>query len=125
MTLADKIKRIRTIKGLSQEEMSQKMNISQKVYSNLENNKTKIDDERLNQIAEAFDMDASDIRLFDEKQVFYHCTQSGNINNINNDSFDNERKIYDNMIALLEKDKEDLKKENQRLLLLVEKLSLK
>jgi transcriptional regulator with XRE-family HTH domain len=127
MNLSDKIKRIRTIKGLSQEEMSQKLNISQKAYSNLENSKTKIDDERLNQIATVFEMEAQDIRLFDEKQVFNNCTQSGNnINTLNyNDSVENERKIYNHVIASLEKDKEQLKKENERLLVLVEKLSLR
>ncbi len=126
MNLSDKIKRIRTIKGLSQEEMSQKLNISQKAYSNLENSKTKIDDERLNQIATAFEMEAQDIRLFDEKQVFNNCNQSGNFNTLNNnESFDNERKIYNQTIAFLEKDKEQLKKENERLLSLVEKLSLR
>ena len=102
------------------------MNISQKAYSNLENNKTKIDDERLNQIAEVFEMEPQDIRLFDEKQVFNNCTQSGNINTINNnESLDNERKVYNQLIASLEKDKEQLKKENDRLLVLVEKLSLR
>jgi transcriptional regulator with XRE-family HTH domain len=126
MNLADKIKRIRTIKGFSQEEMSQKMNISQKAYSNLENNKTKIDDERLNQIAEVFEMEPLDIRLFDEKQVFNNCSQSGNINTINNnESLENERKVYNQLITSLEKDKEQLKKENERLLVLVEKLSLR
>ncbi|EKT4549077.1 Helix-turn-helix domain protein [Flavobacterium psychrophilum] len=126
MNLSDKIKRIRTIKGLSQEEMSQKMNISQKAYSNLENSKTKIDDERLNQIATLFEMEPQDIRLFDEKQVFYYCTQSGYINTLNNnESFENERKIYNQTIASLEKDKEQLNKENERLLNLLEKISMR
>ncbi|QZL00999.1 helix-turn-helix domain-containing protein [Flavobacterium psychrophilum] len=111
MNLSDKIKRIRTIKGLSQEEMSQKMNISQKAYSNLENSKTKIDDERLNQIATIFEMEPQDIRLFDEKQVFYYCTQSGYINTLNNnESFENERKIYNQTIASLEKKSNLIKK---------------
>jgi transcriptional regulator with XRE-family HTH domain len=126
MNLADKIKRIRTIKGWSQVEMSQKINMTQKAYSNLENSKTKIDDERLNQIAEVFEMEPIDIRLFDEKQVFNNCNQSGNINTINNnESLENERIIYNKLIASLEKDKEQLKKENERLLILVEKLSLR
>ncbi len=125
MNLSDKIKRIRTIKGLSQEEMSQKLNMSQKAYSNLENSKTKIDDERLNQIAEVFEMEPLDIRLFDEKQVFNNCSQSGNINTINNnESLKNERAIYNQLISSLETDKEQLRKDNERLLFLIEKLSL-
>ncbi|ELV7525532.1 helix-turn-helix transcriptional regulator [Flavobacterium psychrophilum] len=102
------------------------MNISQKAYSNLENSKTKIDDERLNQIATLFEMEPQDIRLFDEKQVFYYCTQSGYINTLNNnESFENERKIYNQTIASLEKDKEQLNKENERLLNLLEKISMR
>ena len=103
------------------------MNISQKAYSNLENNKTKIDDERLILIATIFDMDPHDVRSFDEKQVFNNCTQSGNhINTLNyNESVENERKIYNLTILSLEKDKDRLIKENERLHNLLEKLSLK
>ena len=125
-TLANKIKRIRIIKGLSQDEMSDRVHMSQKAYSNLENNKTKIDDERLNQIAAVFEMNPYDGRLFDEKLVFNNCSQSGNIHSIiNNESFANERKIYETLIAVLQTDKLQLKDECLRLLNLVEKLSCK
>ncbi len=125
-TLADKIKRIRMIKGLSQDEMSDRMHMSQKAYSNLENNKTKIDDERLNQIAVVFEMNPYDVRLFDEKLVFDNCSQSSNIHSItNNESFADERKIYETLIATLQSDKLQLKVQCLRLLNLVEKLICK
>ena len=71
-------------------------------------------------------MNPYDGRLFDEKLVFNNCSQSGNIHSIiNNESFANERKIYETLIAVLQTDKLQLKDECLRLLNLVEKLSCK
>jgi transcriptional regulator with XRE-family HTH domain len=49
------IKRIRELKGYSQEFLADQINISQSAYSDLENNKTKIDLVRLQKIANILD----------------------------------------------------------------------
>lgn len=42
MMIGEKLRKIRTIEGFSQEYVSEKLNISQAAYSDIENNKTKI-----------------------------------------------------------------------------------
>ena len=41
MTIGHKLKNLRKQKGLSQEEMAEKLNMSQQVYSRIENTKRK------------------------------------------------------------------------------------
>ena len=40
--IGEKIRKIRTLKGLSQDYMAEKLKISQPAYSDIENNKTKV-----------------------------------------------------------------------------------
>lgn len=47
MQVGHKIKRIRELKGLSQAEVAKKLFISQRAYSDIENDKTKLDLDRL------------------------------------------------------------------------------
>jgi transcriptional regulator with XRE-family HTH domain len=75
MKLGDKIKKIRDLKGLKQEEMAALLNISSQAYSKLERNETKMDDDRLEQIAKILDVSTDDIKNFDDKSLF--------INNLN------------------------------------------
>lgn len=94
MISGNTIKKIRELKGFTQEEIALRLNISQKAYSNLENNITKLDIPRLQDIAGVFDMDLLQLLAFDEKQVFNNCTQSGIINTIHNYS-EKERELYE------------------------------
>jgi transcriptional regulator with XRE-family HTH domain len=70
MKLGYKIKKIRDIKGLKQDEMASLLNISTQAYSKIERNETKMDDERLNQIAKIFGLSPDEIKNFDEKNLF-------------------------------------------------------
>lgn len=68
MQVGNKIKRIREIKGFSQSEVADKLFISQRAYSDLENDKTKLDLERLQAVAKIFEIDPIDLLTFDEKK---------------------------------------------------------
>lgn len=61
MNIGLKIRNIRMKKGYSQEYMAEFLNISQKTYSHLENEKTKIHLGRLSKIAEVFDLSLVEI----------------------------------------------------------------
>lgn len=72
-----KIRQIRELKGYSQEFVASKLGISQRAYSKIETNQTKIDWERITKIAELFEVDPIDMISFDDNLIFNNCNQSG------------------------------------------------
>lgn len=72
MKLGNKVRKIRNLRGFSQEYVAQKLNISTQAYGKIETNHTKLDDERLQQIAEILGVTPEDIELFDEEKLFIH-----------------------------------------------------
>ncbi|GAL69183.1 helix-turn-helix domain-containing protein [Jejuia pallidilutea] len=106
MKVGEKIRKIRTLKGLSQDFVAEKLNISQVAYSDIENNKTKLSLERLEEISTIFKIPLNDIISFDEKNIFnntFNNTSKGffNTRKVINDNFENERKAYLDQIASL------------------------
>ena len=73
-----KIERIRTIKGMKQETLAKQLGITQAAMSKIEQNE-KVNEERLQQIADALEMSVEAIKNFSEEAV---------INNIQN-NYDN------------------------------------
>jgi len=125
-TLGEKIRKLREIKNLKQEEMAEKLGISVTAYGKLERDESNISLERLNQIADALGMSVQDIMAFDEKVLFNFlstASQCGYNYSIHNYGInENERKLYDDKVKLLEanlrlKDEriEELKREIERL----------
>lgn len=108
MQIGSKIKRIREIKGLSQSEIAEKLYISQRAYSDLENDKTKLDIERLEAIAKIFEMEPVELLTFDEKKIFnnvFNDTSNGYFTDkIINENFENERLSYQQHIKHLEEE---------------------
>ena len=108
MKIGHKIKRIREMKGFSQSDMAEKLHISQRAYSDLENDKTKIDLERLDALAEAFEVKPIDILNFDEAKIFnnvFNDTSNGYFaDNIHTGNFENERQSYKQQILHMEEE---------------------
>lgn len=101
-TLGEKIRKVRELKGFSQEYMAEKMDISQRAYSKLEREEIKLDWGRITHISQILDMDPIDLIQFDDSLIFHNCTQSGKINEIHN-HFPEELKIqYEKRIEQLE-----------------------
>jgi transcriptional regulator with XRE-family HTH domain len=102
MKIGDKIKRIRDIKGLKQEDIAALLKITPQAYSKVERNETKLDTERLEEIAKIFKMSVDDIQQFDERNLFMNnlqeCKDSLTINNINN-FYTNDQAMFETMIA--------------------------
>ncbi len=106
MLIGEKIRKIRTLKGFSQDYVSEQLSISQVAYSDIENNKTKLSVDRLSTICTVFDIDIKDLLTFDDKHIFnntFKDTSKGffSVEKVINESFENERKAYLNQIQFL------------------------
>jgi transcriptional regulator with XRE-family HTH domain len=101
MIVGQKIKKIRELKNLTQDYVSEKLGISQSGYSKLENGEVDIPIERLRQISELMGLKPEDILSFDENMVFnimYNKTGNGFV--INHVS-ENEKRLYEEQIKTL------------------------
>lgn len=104
--IGEKIRKIRILKGYSQEYVSDKLKISQPAYSDIEKNKTKISLETVKELASLFEIDIMDLINFDESQIFnntFNENSNGffNVNKVINENFDFERKSYEKQINSL------------------------
>lgn len=103
MSIGHKIKKIREIKGYTQEYMADKIGMSTAGYGKLERDEADISFSRLEQISKAFNMNVEDITSFDEKYVFNNAASNyGSQGYVVNQLSDNEKKLYEDKIKLLE-----------------------
>jgi transcriptional regulator with XRE-family HTH domain len=80
MKIGDKLKKIRLLRGLKQEEMANILHVSTQAYSKLERNETKMDDQRLQQIALFLNTSPEAIKDFDESNLFVNNVSGGHDN---------------------------------------------
>jgi len=108
MTISSKIKKLRELKGLSQEYMAENLNISQSAYSKIERNDKSLNIERVQDIANILGVDALEFFAKSDEVVFNNCEQSGyyNTNNINDkliETLESQIKEQQSEIAYLRK----------------------
>ncbi|PWG81041.1 helix-turn-helix domain-containing protein [Pararcticibacter amylolyticus] len=106
--VALRIKKIRSNIGLTQEQMADKINLSVKAWQKIENGITRLDLERLNQIAEILDTSLVDLINADESiYVHQENENNGSIYNkevtIQQSTSDEERELYKKVIEEKEK----------------------
>ena len=77
-SIGNKIRKIRELRGFSQEYVAGKLHISQKQLSLLELDKIKVDLRRIEDISTILEVDPMFLLSFDENQIFNNCKQSGN-----------------------------------------------
>jgi len=77
MRLHEKISFIRDLKGLKQNEMAQKLSMSESGYAKIERGETKLLNPRIKKIAKALEIDVEDLMSFNEKSI---CIVSGDHN---------------------------------------------
>lgn len=82
--MGQKVRMVRELKGFSQEYMAHALGMSQRGYSKLERDETRLDWERITQIAKLFEMEPLDLVSFDDNLIFNNCTQSGKFNQFYN-----------------------------------------
>ncbi|TAE72078.1 MAG: XRE family transcriptional regulator [Bacteroidetes bacterium] len=115
MELYEKITALRKVKRLTQQDMAEKLNMSDNAYSKIEQGKTQISVERLKKIAKVLDMEKQDIENFEEKMIFNKIENGTNTNfgnGINlSENFEKEREAYKSHISDLQKQITTLEKQ--------------
>lgn len=88
MTIGDKIRGIRTLKGLSQENMAEMLGLSLLSYGDIERGKKDVNMNRLEQIAEKLGVSVMDIMKFGDtvSNFFDQCNNATGIINAANQS---------------------------------------
>ncbi len=76
--------------------MANVMEISQRAYSKIERNETKLDWDRISLISKILEVNPVDLVNFNDSMVFNNCSQSGKFDTFNN-------YISDTLIHMLEK----------------------
>jgi transcriptional regulator with XRE-family HTH domain len=101
--IGEKIRKIRTLKGISQEYLATLCGISQNSLSKIELGSTKLSIERLNQIADIFEMTPNEILAFDDKLIFNNNNTLHDQSKLINVSYGQEELIlvYKEQIRLL------------------------
>ena len=118
MKVGDKIRDLRTLKKLSQENMAEMLDMSLGAYGDIERNKKDISLTRLEQIAKSLGVSVLDILNFGDKISNFFDQCSGNAVGINNGTANNyeAREIQHKLDkALLEIDKLKAEKEKSDL----------
>lgn len=110
MNTGEKIMRVRRKKKITQAEMADALNISQRAYSKIENNEVQLKIGRLEEIAELLHVDTKDLLPDLPNQTFENVqySQIGNGKFINQKS-DREIELYEKIIARQQEEIEYLK----------------
>lgn len=97
--IGDKIRKVRELKGLRQEEVAERLHITQAAYSKIERGETKVDLERLQQIAELFQVDLVSLLSFDDSNIFNVENNEGSAGIVYNFGSENVIQHYEKIIA--------------------------
>jgi len=112
INIGKKIERVRNLRGMSQSQLGEKLGgITKQAVSKMEQSSS-IEDERLNEIAEALGVTADGLKKFDEDSILY-CTANfyegshsvnTNINTIVNNPIDKIIEFYENRFQALKQE---------------------
>ena len=80
MTLGNKIRGIRMLKGLSQENMADELEMSKRGYGDIERGTTDVSFSRLEQIAQKLGVQVSDILAYGDRVTNFFDQCNGNVN---------------------------------------------
>lgn len=112
LNIGQKLRKLRNEKGFSQEFLADRLNISQKTYSNMENDRTPITVEILKQLFSELEVDMIDLITDSKIIVQYNISKdTSTFNGVVNNNFPEElvnqlkERIIDLKNQLLDKDK--------------------
>jgi len=77
VNVGKKIRKIREIKGFTQEYLASQLGISQRAYSKLERDEVKLSWDKIVAISKTLDVKPEDLVMFNEEQIFNFHSQSG------------------------------------------------
>ncbi|MCK6649034.1 MAG: helix-turn-helix transcriptional regulator [Bacteroidia bacterium] len=110
-----KIKKVRELKGYSQEYISTQLGITQNSYSKIERGETKLNVNKLMDICKILEIDINTLLNFDEKMIFNNCTQSGNFGENNTFVFNTIDKIQELYEKIIQSKDEEIARLNSML----------
>lgn len=120
-----KIRRKRQQKGLTQHEMAEKIGLTPSAYSKIERGETRIDIDRIRQIAKALETEVMD--FFEDETIIVTHGDSNNSDSatgvIIHSPYNTSCESRKEMVEHLKEEITTLREENKRLLSLVEKFS--
>ena len=127
MKIGEKLRKIREMKGISQDYLATQMDISPQAYGKIEREETKLDFDRLEIIAKLMNVDPLDIVNFDESHVFNntfnnHASHQKNFILHNNEQ---PNPVIEKHFNLLQEEIQQLRVSNQLLVQLLEKANSK
>ncbi|MDU8923983.1 helix-turn-helix transcriptional regulator [Pasteurellaceae bacterium LIM206] len=103
-----KIKTLRELNQLSQEQMAEKMQMSLNSYARLERGETKLSIEKLEQIAHIFHMDALEFMQSANKGIYFMLNDSADNNSVTYYSGDDKFAIENNFLKQIVEDKNNI-----------------
>lgn len=95
MHIGRNIEKIRRLRGLTQDDISKGLNISKQAVSQIEQSE-KIDDSRLQQIADVLGVTLEGLKSFREEGVFYHTNNFYEVATFNNSTANSHSTIFQN-----------------------------
>ncbi|MFP5471924.1 MAG: helix-turn-helix domain-containing protein [Bacteroidia bacterium] len=122
MKIGENVRKIRELRGFSQEYVANKLGVSQKTYSNWESENTKLDLSKLMSVADVLNVDPIDILKFDENYYFNTSYNQGG-DNKSGIFYTDDKLIQElkNTIELLKIQLEKTNQEKDRLYSIIEK----
>lgn len=102
MDVGTNIRKLRELKGFSQEYMSQQLKLSQRQLSRIENNETDVSLTKLERIGEILEVSLTQILGFDERFIFQNCENAFGTNQNYRAFSEKEREQYEKRITHLE-----------------------
>jgi transcriptional regulator with XRE-family HTH domain len=123
MKIGEKIRKIREMKGLSQEYLATELNISPQAFGKIEREETKLDFNRLSEIAKLLQVDPIDIINFDDSKIFNNTFNNHSPNN--NNFIMNQDSSLEKIIPILQEEVIQLRKSNELLMRFLETQSKK
>ena len=112
MTLTEKLRTLRAVKGYSQENMGASLNISKTAYAEIERGETDVSFSRLEQIAKVFELTVPEFMNIGENGSYY---MNGSHNGFFANNITNDSNAFIAEIQKLKAENEGLRKEVEHL----------
>lgn len=112
MEIGTKVKKLRELRNFTQEFMAASLEMTPSGYGKIERNESEVSYQKLEKIAEVLGIKVEDIVSFNESLVFnvmHNQTGNGYVVN-HNSSFENERKLYEQIIAQQKEEIESMRR---------------
>ncbi len=81
MEVNDKLRMLRKVHKMTQSEVAEQLNMSTNGYAKIENGETRMNMDKLKQIAQVFEMDILELMAIGERNTVYLINENGDNNN--------------------------------------------